>query len=110
MDDSTTERDSMIDIERRLLQILCQRGDEVAVREKARGQLANYHWSEDAHQAIFDIVMSFPSTSCQALREQLPARLTRRGFPDFDFDALFAVAAPSSSEAECWMGKLLQAW
>jgi hypothetical protein len=108
-DVDVSDRGRMIEIERRVLRILCQSVGEALVRERARELLANYRWSDGAHQAVFEITMCFPSTSCQALREQLPARLTRRGFPDFDLDALFTIPAPSGCEAEAWIRKLAQA-
>lgn len=107
--DSPIGRESLVDLERRVLAILCQSGGEAAVRGQARQLLANYRWSDAAHQAVFEIVMSFPGPSCQALRDQLPARLTRRGFPDFDFQGLFNVSIPSPSNAEEWMRELAQA-
>src|ERR1700722_20314107 len=94
---------SMIDIERRVLATLCHSGSETAVRGQARQLLSNYRWSDDAHRAVFEIVMSFPSASCAALYDQLPGRLTRRGFPDFDFQALFDTTVLPPSEAEEWI-------
>lgn len=70
------------------------------MREAARRQLADYVWYEAAHQALFEIAMSLPASNARVWRDQLPARLTRRGFPDFDFAALFAEAALSPAEAE----------
>ncbi|HEV2381753.1 MAG TPA: hypothetical protein VG206_18445 [Terriglobia bacterium] len=107
--DSPIGGESLLDLERRVLAVLCQSGGEGAVRGQARQLLTNYRWSDAAHQAAFEIVMSFPGASCQALRDQLPARLTRRGFPDFDFQALFNVPIPSPSNAEEWMRELAQA-
>lgn len=107
--DSLTGRESLVDLERRVLAILCQSGGQGAVRGQARQLLANYRWSDAAHQVLFEIVMTFPTSSCQALRDQLPARLTRRGFPDFDFQGLFNVSILSPSNAEEWMRELAQA-
>jgi len=100
-------RDAAVsETERRVLKALCQLPREVRARDLARQLLAAYAWREAAHQAVFEIVMSFPSTSTQALREQLPARLTRRGFPDFDFEALFESPAPRAKEAQAAMEQL----
>lgn len=75
------------------------------MREAARAWLASYAWSDAAHRAVFEIVMSFPSPSAAALREQFAARLTRRGFPDFDFVELFR-GSPECAEVEEWMRQL----
>jgi hypothetical protein len=93
-------------LERQVLAALCAGTREGSVREMARKHLAAYAWSEAAHQTIFEIVMGFPSAGEAALRDQLPARLTRRGFPDFDFDDLFACPQPSDAQAEEWMRQL----
>lgn len=98
--------DSKVVLERRILTALCAGTRDGSVREAARGQLAAYPWSDAAHQAIFEIVMGFPSTSVAALRDQLPARLTRRGFPDYDFAALFVGPAPAQADFEEWMKQL----
>jgi hypothetical protein len=66
----------------------------------ARRLLAKYRWQAAAHEAVFQIVMSFPSPRAETLREHLPARLTRRGFPDFDFEALFALPLAPRIEVE----------
>jgi hypothetical protein len=76
------------------------------VRARARQLLADYRWCEPVHQTVFEIVMSFPSASTGALREQLPARLTRRGFPDFDFASLFNAPRGSRADAEHWIEHL----
>src|ERR1700722_19481532 len=86
--------------ELRVLALLCQSGSDTRLRDRARELLTNLRWSEDAHQAVFALVMSFPAASWAALQDQVPARLTRRGFPDFNFEALFKPSGLSSSEAE----------
>jgi hypothetical protein len=97
--------ESRIELERRVLAALCSETQGRSVREAARATLGSYAWSDAAHRAVFEIVMSFPSPSAAALHEQFPARLTRRGFPDFDFVELFA-ASPHLAEAEEWMLQL----
>jgi hypothetical protein len=94
------------ELERQLLCALCQGGSEDWLKESARSLLSAYRWSDPTHQALFEIVMSFPAASAAALREQLPARLTRRGFPDFDLELLFASTPPSAAEAEQGMRRL----
>lgn len=94
------------DLERHLLQALCNEGAGKQGREVARRGLAGYRWHEPVHQAIFEIVMSFPSASVHALREQLPARLTRRGFPDFEFESLFEPLGLASGELQQLITKL----
>ena len=100
-------RHNQIDLERRVLALICQ-SDETRLRECAKQLLGRYRWRDAAYGAIFDIAMSFPSPSRQAFRDQLPARLTRRGFPDFDLQALYGEPAVSFAEAERRMQELAQ--
>jgi hypothetical protein len=94
------------ELERRVLEALCNDGAGKQEREIARRGLADYRWREPVHQAIFEIIISFPSLSSQALREQLPAQLTRRGFPDFDFESLFDHPEFAPNEFERLVRKL----
>jgi hypothetical protein len=107
MDETLAAPQGIFEIERRVLRFLCQTADGGTLRERARELLADYRWSDGAHEAIFEIVMRLPQVSRQALRDQLPALLTRRGFPDLDFGNLFA-APPSANEAEKWMRRLAE--
>jgi hypothetical protein len=102
-DDGSIDRRSRIELERAVLRLLCQSGGGPSLRNRAREILSGYQWSDDAHQATFEILVSFPTAGQEVLREQLPARLTRRGFPDFDFAGLFNAQAPSSADAEVLM-------
>lgn len=76
--------------ERLLLSALAQGTREGSVREPARAKLAGYRWREPEHAVIFECLMALPSADPAAVREQLPALLTRRGFPDVGFADLFA--------------------
>ena len=95
-------------LERRLLEAICQGAGDGSVRALARSLLARYRWRDPVHAALFDIVISFPAANPAALEEQLPARLTRRGFPDFDAAALFASPRPTYEQAAAWMQRLRQ--
>jgi hypothetical protein len=77
-------------IERKVLVSICQGAIEGSVREFARATLRYYTWYDPTHQAIFDVLMAIPSESGDMIREQLPSRLTRIGFPDVDWEWLFA--------------------
>jgi len=46
--------------------------------------LQSYRWREPLHQVIFDVLATMQGAQPEIIREQLPAHLTRRGFPDFD--------------------------
>lgn len=99
-------RESRLQLERRVLAALCSGTRTGPVLDAARRRLAQYAWSDAAHQAVFEIAVSFPSTNPDFLRELLPARLTRRGFPDFDFNSMFAGPAAAREEVERWISQL----
>jgi len=71
----------VVEVEREVLQALCQG----ALDPRASlNTLRSYRWRESLHQVIFDFLISMPGANPELMREQLPAHLTRRGFPDFD--------------------------
>jgi len=73
--------DSVVDIERRVLQALCQ---GALHRRVSLNALRSYRWRDPLNRVIFDFFVSKPGADAKLMREQLPAHLTRRGFPDFD--------------------------
>jgi hypothetical protein len=101
--------ESRLQLESCLLAALCAgTAGASSLREMARSRLGNYGWSEAAFQAVFEIVVAFPSASPDALRDHLPALLTRRGFPDFDWAALFNAPAVTPGEVEEWVACLTE--
>jgi hypothetical protein len=84
-----TERD----LELVVLRAFCQGTIVGPARERGHRMLESYTWREPIHQALFEIIVSVPQHKLQSLPDLLPARLTRRGFPDFNFHELFEVSA-----------------
>ena len=83
-----------------MLQALCQGTPQGSVRATARDMLRTYRWREPLHHVIFEVVLSIPTEAPEVIRDQLPARLTRRGFPDVDIEDLFKPHGLSKEEAE----------
>lgn len=96
----------IVETERRVLRALCQGTFEGSVRASARSLLVGYPWREPLHQVIFDAVLSIPSGSPELIQSELPACLTRRGFPDFSLDDLFHPQDLSKDEIEGLMRQL----
>lgn len=88
-----------LDAERRVLQVLCQ-GAPDGPLAGARTSLRGYRWRDPVHQAIFEIVLSLPPSPPDLVRDLLPSRLTRRGFPDFAVQELFQPHGLSEREVE----------
>ena len=61
--------------------------------------LRSYTWQSTLHKAIFDAIASTPSDSPEVLRQLLPAKLTRMGFPDVEWEGLFSPLSMSGEEA-----------
>ena len=88
-----------VNLERKVLQALCQRAWEESTRESARKALATYRWREPMHQAIF-LALKRLGDNPELIRDHLPGQLTRMGFPDFDLQEIFLQDAPSQEESE----------
>lgn len=60
--------------------------------------LRNYRWRVQLHQVIFNALASIPSDGPALLRQLLPAKLTRLGFPDVEWEEFFAPVSLSRDE------------
>src|SRR5271157_2922567 len=78
-----------VEIERRVLQTLCQQGLDDSRRETAVRLLSNYRWREPTHEVIFDCVTRAPHGANATLRDYLVRCATRKGFPDLNWVQLF---------------------
>ena len=91
---------SIVETERLVLCALCQGTPEGSVQETAKLVLQNYCWREPLHQLVFNVLVSIPSESPEMIRNHLPARLTRTGFPDVPWEDFFKPHSLSRGEAE----------
>jgi hypothetical protein len=94
---------SVVHTERQVLRALCQ--GSAGRRTPGLSILRSYRWREPVHQVIFELLIQTPDADPELIREQLPARLTRRGFPDFDL-ALFQPHALTGKEIESLIDRL----
>jgi hypothetical protein len=93
---------SVVDSERQVLRALCQGALDT---RSNLNTLRSYRWCDSVHQAIFDFLISRPAASAELIREQLPAHLTRRGFPDFDL-SWFRTEIPAEEDVEMLIQRL----
>jgi hypothetical protein len=91
---------SRLELERQVLRVLCGKASEAPVRELARRLLENYRWSDPASQLVFLCVLELNTNDPALLRAELPARLTRRGFPDVAWEEFFPPLSVNRQEAE----------
>jgi hypothetical protein len=84
--------DSVKNLEREVLRLLCNLSDAPPDRTRARAlcQLASYEWKDADHRVVFNALRRCPGREPPTLRERLPAEATRLGFPDVDWIEYFA--------------------
>ncbi|MGH9398059.1 MAG: hypothetical protein ACRD18_14565 [Terriglobia bacterium] len=78
----------MAQVERQILRVLCQGFHDGPLCEDAWRSLGNRVWHEAEHQVIFSALAAHRDRPLALIREQLPARLTRLGFPDAAWEDL----------------------
>jgi hypothetical protein len=82
-----------------LLRALCSSALSAEDGREMLALLSGYCFSDAVRQAVFDEVKALGPARPDLLRQELPARLTRRGFPDVGYDELFAPSRLTSSQA-----------
>ena len=84
--------------ERRLLQLLCNGGSGSELHSEVLARLRAYAFRSVPHQVLFDCLQTMPMDRPELLRELLPARLVRAGFPDFDLAPFFESPGESAGK------------
>lgn len=87
--EKTEDRRSVIDAEREILRAMCLGTPERTIRAEAIDLLANYPFADSAHQLLFDALREIRTDVPRLIREQLPAHLSNKGFPDMDVETFF---------------------
>jgi hypothetical protein len=73
--------------ERELLQLLCTGAISGAEGEAAIRFLDTYSFQDVIHEQVFHALRELRTGRSNLVREQLPARLAQKGFPDIDFES-----------------------
>src|SRR5213594_3953401 len=102
----SSESEAERSLELIILRALCQGTPEGSVRASAKRILGSYRWREPLHQAVFEVIMGMPKHDTRVIRDLLPARLTRRGFPDFNLSDFFGGRAVARKRVEAAMQQL----
>jgi hypothetical protein len=88
------------ELERRTLRLLCS----VLLKPVTRVELARLLdaelFTEALHRTVFEEIAAIGAVPSAKLRELLPARITNRGFPDFDLKEFLAPETASETEIE----------
>jgi hypothetical protein len=94
-------------LEKLALRLLCAATSEGGLRDALVPPLRGYAWKSTLHRAIFQAIEAFPSRDPHLLRQWLPAKLTRMGFPDVEWDELFAPPEMSGEESLALVRQML---
>jgi hypothetical protein len=85
------------------LSALCDVSLPVALRTEFCNVIQPHAFDDIACRTVFEEILAVTRLekqhSQQSLRDDLPARVTRRGFPDLDFDLLFSRVKDSGNAA-----------
>lgn len=93
--------------ERELLRLLCQCYSSGSASGQLWRTLEEYSWREPEHQVLFSALSGLRRFTVEAIRSQLPARLTRLGFPDLDWSYLFEPLGASREQVLARIGEVL---
>lgn len=100
------EEESLVGTERLVLRAMCQGTPQGSVREAAIQMLRDYNWREPVHQVVFNCVLEIPTENRETVRNLLPERLTRKGFPDVEWEVFFEPHSLTQQDAEQLMREL----
>ena len=102
----------MLELEKRLLQVLCQPLGEIEWQREVIVRLGNYKFRSIQHQVLFDCLKKIPRHQPEIFQELLLERLTRAGFPDLPDLGIKPYLEPNNigkSKALAWVAMLAEA-
>lgn len=93
-----TKWEPITQLEKLVIRALCVGTSQGPVKEALLPVVRNYSWRRPLHQIIFDALLSIPSDNPMTIRQLLPGKLTRMGFPDVEWDEFFQPLSLSKDE------------
>jgi hypothetical protein len=101
--------DSILALERRILQALCVGANSPDDWDHLAGRLAGYRWLGSDHKVVFEAFRAIKSRDPETRLDELPAQVTRMGFPDVDWKACFEPDDGTEQKLEDLIRRL-EAW
>lgn len=95
--------------EEQLLRFLCASGEDIANQRELVQKLRQYSWRDNDHRILFEAIGELLAHNSREIILQLPAALTRRGFPDISCDALSAPSVLNSATVLALAEEILRA-
>jgi hypothetical protein len=106
--DNISDRESA---EWQFLQSLCAATLPASLRQQYCVQARTHNFADMANRIIFEELCAMTTSGClrspREVRDDLPARATRRGFPDLDFASLLSTGELTEQSAA---GRVVLAW
>ena len=94
------DSDARFQLQKNTLRFLCS----VLIKSGTRAEICKLLdpgvFEEPLQRVVFEEIRALGSIDSRRLRELLPARVTDRGFPDFDLDAMLAPREASGKEID----------
>jgi hypothetical protein len=88
--DSDNTVHQALTLELEILRSLCSVQVSAPSRDIILRSLAHHAWHDPEHRVVFEALRRIRSSTPSAVRDELPATVTRMGFPDVDLNRYFA--------------------
>lgn len=87
-------------LERDTLRFLCSILIQPATRAELLALLDGSQFSSPLHRVVYEEIRALGPVPSRTLRELLPGRIAKRGFPDFDLKEFLGSSTASETEVE----------
>jgi hypothetical protein len=91
-------------LERQILRALLLGADPPADWDLFVSQLTGYRWFDPDHKVVYAALRAIKSRDPETRRDELPAQVTRMGFPDVDWKPYFE----PDNQLESHLGDLIR--
>ncbi len=93
-------------LERQVLRAFCAGTGTPDDWNQLPGRLTDYRWQDPDHKVVYDALRAIRTCDPKVRRDELPAQITRMGFPDLDLSLYFGSGESSVAEIEGLIGRL----
>ena len=98
--------ESITTLERHVLRALCAGTGTSDDWNQLASRLTGYRWQDPDHEVVYEALRAIKSWEPKTRRDELPAQVTRMGFPDLDWSLYFEGEESSTAEIEGIIGRL----
>jgi hypothetical protein len=98
--------DAITALERKILRALCIGVSTPDDWNQLASRLSGHLWQDPDHKVVYEALRAIKSREPKTRRDELPAQVTRMGFPDMDWSLYFEGEELSAPELEKLMRRL----